>query len=983
MHTFLSCVATDIMAHYGDKLDRIAVVFPNKRASLFLNQELIRLAGHPIWSPAYITISELFRKQSQLVEADPILLVTILYQVFCEVTESNETIDDFWGWGETMLADFDDIDKHLADAERVLKNITDLRELDTMDYLTDTQRRLLEHFFSTFVARESSLQRTFGTLWSRLTEIYSRFKGSLAARHIAYEGMLYRDVVENENYDLPYDKYIFVGFNLLQDVEQKLFEAVKSADKAEFYWDYDNIYLSKDSPFFEAGQFIKRYDNPQKFPNRLSSSDEIYTMASQKKQMEFVASVSNTLQAGYVASWLRQKVETEGEDGRTIEVPRYKIGARCAVVLCDETLLSGVLSSLPEEMESVNVTIGFPLSHSPVASLVTELLALRLEGMRRDAQKFRMKHVARLLRHPYIRLLSPATATLLEQLTCEKRFWLDAERLIINDDDGLKLLFGSIERDGDDTSTTPLSRLLRWCMEVIHRIGETVGDSNALMTESLYRMHSLLGRLQSLMNDGSLNVDSSTMRRLIDRLVGTASVPFHGEPIEGVQVMGVLETRNLDFEQMLILSASDGNMPKTSSQTSFIPYNMRRAYGLTVPDDQVAIYAHYFYRMIQRAHSVTFCYNSDTTAHGQNEMSRFMMQLLVAGHNPIVRRELCLRPEIASLRTTVVEKTQEVMSVINARTTVSPTEMGQYMRCPMKYYYINVLGLREPESDDDEIGNTDFGTIFHYSMETIYRQLTQDMSQPTVTAEQINNFLNQHGTVERIVDKAFADKFFFKGSSSDSSSVSENVKIPELNGLQVINHSAVCAYIRRTLKSDMKAAPFAIRGLEERRLHLDITLDNGQNVQLRGSIDRLDELFDTDGSRYLRVLDYKTGHAPNAKAPALENIFDLTVDAKWHPDYYLQAMLYCLAVVDDAKLNPNHLPVRPALLFVTATESLRENPVLCADKQEIRSAADYRDVILDGMRKLLGEIRSADVPFRMTPFAKRCSNCAFASLCKI
>lgn len=446
--------------------------------------------------------------------------------------------------------------------------------------------------------------------------------------------------------------------------------------------------------------------------------------------------------------------------------------------------------------------------------------------------------------------------------------------------------------------------------------------------------------------------------------------------------MGVLETRNLDFEQVLVLSASDDKMPNTSSQASFVPYNVRKAYGLTVADDQVSIYAYYFYRLLQRARSATLCYNTDAGDRGQGEMSRFMMQLLVGGNNQIEMRELSFRAEPVPHGVERVDKSAAVMNILRKRTTYSPTELGQYMRCPLSYYYINVLGLREPESAEDEIENTDFGTIFHYSMEIIYRQLTGDLARPVVAKSQIEEFLKRRGAVERIVDKAFADKFFFKGLPDGDAGETRRRRLPELNGLQVINHSAVCAYVRRTLKSDMATAPFAIRGLEERNLNLEIGLTDGTTLRIRGSIDRLDETQLADGTHYLRVIDYKTGRNADTEPKDMADIFNLAADPKWHPQYYLQAMLYSLAVATDKSLNPKGLAVRPALLFVSSGMERRIDPVLRIDKQPISSASDYTELIIGGVRSLLDEIRDASKPFLPTQFGLRCSPCAFAQLCK-
>ena len=282
MKNFLEYVAEDIIRKYGTDLSRTAIVFPNKRASLFLNEHLARLAGHPLWSPAYITISELFRQQTTLQVADPIKLVCDLHQSFCQETGSTETLDKFYGWGQLLISDFDDIDKNMADADRVFANLRDIHELDDLSFLTEEQRQLLRHFFSHFTEEhETELKQRFLNLWSHFADIYHDFNKRLTEQGLAYEGALYRQVccqamTTNIAEHFPYDRYLFVGFNLLQKVEQQLFSFLQKEGKAKFYWDFDHYYMQH----HEAGRYIARY--LEYFPNELDSTDaDIYRQFSQ------------------------------------------------------------------------------------------------------------------------------------------------------------------------------------------------------------------------------------------------------------------------------------------------------------------------------------------------------------------------------------------------------------------------------------------------------------------------------------------------------------------------------------------------------------------------------------------------------------------------------------------------------------------------------------------------------------------------------
>ena len=360
MKTFLEYVAEDILSKYGTNLARVAVVFPNKRASLFMNEHLARLAGGPIWSPAYITISDLFRRHSNLSVADPIKLVSDLHKSFTAVTAIDETLDHFYGWGQVLLADFDDIDKNMAEADKVFANLGALHELDDVSYLSDNQREVIRHFFSNFSEEHNSvLKERFLRLWSHMGDIYTDFNSRLRTQQLAYEGALYREVVQREEIDFEYDVYLFVGFNLLQRVEQRLFTTLQRQGKAHFYWDFDHYYMKGN----EAGHYIGQY--LADFPNELDTSDDqIYGRFSQPKHLTYIAAPTENIQARYASTWLQ-----EGN--------RIADGRQTAIVMCNENLLQTLVHCLPDEVSKVNVTTGYALSQTPVAAFITHLIDLR------------------------------------------------------------------------------------------------------------------------------------------------------------------------------------------------------------------------------------------------------------------------------------------------------------------------------------------------------------------------------------------------------------------------------------------------------------------------------------------------------------------------------------------------------------------------------------------------------------------------------
>ena len=318
MKTFLEYVAEDIIRKYGHDLSRIAIVFPNKRAALFINEHLARLAGRPLWSPSYLTISDLFRGLSKRTVADPVKLVCDLHRSFQDCTGIQESLDNFFGWGELLLSDFDDIDKNMADADKVFANLRDLHELDGIDYLTDEQRAIIRQFFSNFSEEhQTELKERFLKLWSNFAAIYHDFNHRLDEQELAYEGALYRQVSDSlETANFPYSHYLFVGFNLLHKVEQRLFRHLRREGKASFYWDFDDYYIGKD----QAGHFIEQYLND--FPNELDTTDgDIYNQYAREKTIHFISSTTENAQAHYTGQWLN-------ENGR-IEAGRQTAGQRC------------------------------------------------------------------------------------------------------------------------------------------------------------------------------------------------------------------------------------------------------------------------------------------------------------------------------------------------------------------------------------------------------------------------------------------------------------------------------------------------------------------------------------------------------------------------------------------------------------------------------------------------------------------------------
>ncbi len=908
MKPFLKYVAEDLRSRFGSDLSRVAVVFPNKRAGLFLNEYLLELSDDtPIWAPQYKTISELFGSFSALKTADAIETVCRMYAIYVELTQSTDTLDFFYGWGEKLLADFDDVDKNMADTARLFRNLSEIKTLENQEILTEEQEKVLQEFFRDFsLENQSAIRQKFLELWNNLLPLYQRLNAELAAEGLAYEGALHRSVTEafeqgKITYKNDIDQYVFVGFNVLNKAEEKLFVCLRKAGKAIFYWDYDTFYAAPGTTF-EAGVFLRA--NLEKFPNALPET--YFDNLRHGKHFEFVAAPTENAQAKSVAPWLRQHL-TDDEK-------------QTAIVLCNETLLQPVLHSLPgkEEgkagkyVESVNVTKGFPLSHTPAFTL----------------------------------LESRSSKLLAEQRNIAPLDYLD--RLA----EAVKEAAVALRERSDEPKAESLRER--------HTPG---GIGKELYAEAYFQTYTILNRFRLLVAGGRLSVEASTLQRLLWQVVRQTSVPFHGEPVVGLQVMGVLETRCLDFRNILMLSVNEGNLPKKASDSSFIPYSLRREFGLTTSLHKTAVFAYYFYRLIQRAEYVRMVYNNSSDGMVKGEMSRFMTQLLVETRIPAAHFTIGGEQECPAAAIKSIAKPKNLPEILSE---ISPSAINTYLRCQLQFYFQRVARLHEPDPPADVIEPNTFGTLFHATAEEIYPA-------GIITADTLQRYLDEGG--DALLMAAVRRTFEKEG-------VAPNIVIMEV----------LVAYLRQLIRHDLPHAPFEVIETEkEASTNLAIPCGEGiVTMRLKGSIDRLD-LMNIDGVTTCRVVDYKTGGKPESPKD-LEQLF---TPAEQHPHYVLQTFLYSLMLTDGASEGEKYakFPIAPALFFVHRSAAEDYSPYIeiglpsapdeAAKKSRVlhfqkEIAADFRPRLV----RLLAEILNPETDFVPTETAAFCKTCPFSELCR-
>ncbi len=987
MKSFLSLVADDLMGRMSGDLSELTVVMPGRRARRFMSRLLARQhQGQPLWEPTYRTLDELFLELSPYTEASQLRSVCELYRVYRTAVPNPLPMDEFFGWGLTLLADFNDIDKHMADAERLLVNAADLERMANDDYLSERQRQALADFFHDFEAgKHTRLRERFHEMWDAMPTMYHGLRKALAEKGLMYRGALERLAVEGlgdegaENGGVrearrPFSQGVtaFVGFNVLDEVEQRLFEIARDSGNALFYWDYDDHYVNDENQ--EAGIFLR--DNLKRFPDALPLAPR-GGLSDPKKRVTLVKTNSDNAQARYIPQWLEKKLTREEE-------------SQTAIVLADETLMDAAIHAIPSKGESelapnaLNVTMGYPLKATPVYGYYMALLDLQTFGFGASAG------------HPSL--------TAMEKVTSHPFY--GGQELVQQKDNAATLRWLSHEMEALGTR--------------LNRKETETSTFDQLYAEAVFQLFCLTNQLLELTEEGILAVGRTMMRRIARDAARGVSIPFHGEMDEGVQMMGLLETRNLDFRHVVMLSTEEGFMPKSShAETSLIPYCLRESFHLDTRERRTAVFAYYFYRLLERADDVTLVYNETSDGIHQRERSRFIRQLETETSLNIRHIALETPLTVAQKRPIIQDKTPDVMERLvnrfdklhDAKHDLSPTALADYLSCPLRFYFRHVLELNPPRDLSKGVDNILLGTLFHDAAELFYLHLTAMKGSHTIEAPDLKRAVDRaekelrpyvslamwadyfrgvaydaylHGQ-ER---KQFLDPFLATASREELGDRVQLLYKPNDNGgeetvlssLDVMVIDVVTQYLRQLLNCDMELTPFVLFALE-RPVHstLDIQTTEGlRRIATGGRIDRLD-IVTQDGQEVLRIVDYKTGLPRQTFPKSIGDIFN--PEAKGQEHYYLQTLLYSMLMRSEQPL-----PVCPCLFYVTQSMDPKTYDArLRLGKNVVESLTDEMEQeYRNELENLVAEIFDPSVPFRQAVEKETaCTFCDFKLLCGI
>lgn len=954
MERFLSRCAEYIFEKHAGELHEICLIFPNRRSGVFFNSYLQTQLSEPVIGPQVTTINQLISGYSNLQQGEKLRLVSILYDIFKKHTQTEESFDDFYFWGEVLLSDFNDIDHYLVNARDLFTNVANLKELESLfDYLTPEQKKAIERFWGSMAGTsQKAHHEKFVSIWEKLYPVYADFKKYLQEQGMAYGGMVYRQVVESFGEKEPnfeFKKYYIIGLNALNRCEKVFFETLKKQqEKAVFLWDYDTFYLNDVKN--EAGRFIR--ENLRQFPPPEDFNLNI-SHFSKKKNIRLVAVSSNYGQAQEIPRFL----EEIGSD----LINKFD---NTAVVLADESLLFPVLGAIPEDFETVNVTMGYPVKNAVVYGFLLLLVNI-LKNLRRSEEGHPVvyhRFVTDVLNHQMLRNIEPEkNARFLADLKANNRISVYLKE--INFSPLHKLIFSPPERVGDYS---------RYFLKILGRFYDLLKDTepeNQLLPELIYSIYQSIEKLDAVVSDvlqtQNRKISDAVYFRLFSQYVGQVSVAFEGEPLSGMQVMGVLETRCLDFENLIILGLNENKWPRTFTAPSFIPYNIRKGFGLPGIDEQDAMYAYYFYRLVQRARNISATYSTLKEGISTGELSRFGYQLRYdSGFNV---KNTTLDFPFSNEPTTPVlvpgspEKTAALLENNSAKNPLSPTAMNTWLQCSLRFYFRYVLQLPEPDEMKDEIDSPVFGSIFHETIENLYKPLLGK----TVNREDLEKIKKDKVLIENEIRKAIG-KYYFRQREPGE----KNVK---LEGKTILFFENIKTFLQRLIEIDMEQAPFQLVSLEGNyQTAMDVNV-NGKTVPvyIGGKIDRVDKINDT-----LRILDYKTGNVESFSFKEVEELFEK--DREKPKKEILQALVYCLIYKENTK-ETGHL--QPAIYSLRRLFEDNFSPEIKWDKNMF-SFDEIEAEFKEQLQNLVTDIFSSDSRFYQTPHEKLCGYCPYNKICQ-
>ncbi len=930
---FLKLVAADIQQRFGNDLSEIAIVFNNKRPITYLKKHLSEVYGQAIWSPQFFTIQEFFRLSTDDTEASPLAQFFHLFNIHNELLMAEgkqpETLEEFYPIAEIILSDFGQLDYDLVPIEQIYLELYDNTKIDiAFQHLTQEQQGFIRQFWQSFsIAGHSGVQERFLQLWKRLPLLYDRFKEKLKAEGQTNYPTIYRDLVEgkatNQHFASSFQHILFVGFNALNKAEAKLFRQWQDQGRALFYFDADAYYLEDNMQ--EAGLFIRRNIFQTGLVNALGDSPNI--IGNRTSTVNLYASTGKISQTKLLYDILEQHSNTEQTS---------------AILLADENLLVPLLQSLPDVKP--NITTGYPLTQSPIYGILDLWMEVHLEISQFKRRKISYQVIETFINHPLTMVLLADKLQIQREIADKQLFEIALEELHF--ESALPQFFVPI-----DNSAHLIPSLIQLVENLLHSISsqERIRQiDNNLLIETKKTLNQLLLGFETV---APLSI--SFQIGLIKKAIAPINSAIEGDPLEGIQIMGLLESRCLNFDNVYILGANEGILPKTSNSPTFIPNSLRSAYGLPILENQDALSAYLFYRHFQYSEGIHIFYNGLVDESSTGEESRFIKQLEFESNFKFDRRIQQQTIQFADkAQEIVIEKRGEVWEkmyqdfIVNQKR-ISATALTTYLQSPLQFFLKHIANIKEPPSISQEFEMNKLGTVIHNVMERIFLPFKgqQDFTPTRILQGQIDK-------IEAHVIREIGIQYQVELKAAN-----------DLNSLQRIMLKIACEYVKMYLEYDINNyKAFRIIELENDNdyiLPFPIQINGEERqVSLYGIIDRVDEVITHDDRIISRIVDYKTGG---------DSIIFKEIDQVFAPNTENKAMVQTLfyAYVFEQKTGRKQLEPH---LYVA--RKMREEGTLFSGKEGIMTdefLAFQKENFVRFLRDILQEIFNPAIPFRHNP----------------
>jgi len=930
MDTFIDRVIEEVQSKLSGDLRNLCVVFPTRRACLIFRNRFAAKQTKPVWSPGILGIGDFVSKHATNPVSEEIPLLLSLFEVYRKHWPDQD-FGKFYAWGQMLINDFDEIDKQLNDPSRIFANISELKKIDAAFLPDPSSLKWIQDFIASMDETKLTLiQQRFSNTWNKLRQIYDDYNELLNLKGMAYEGKAYRDIVKklkDGNFKSQWTHFVFAGFYGFSRIEEDLIRRLSEKNTVSVMWDSDPYYIENKN--HEAGYYFRK--SPL-FKNVAVAGVSHFNTSSKKINITGVPLKAG--QAKYTGELL-EGLQLEGSLDSTV------------IILADENMLFPVLYSLPETIENINVTMGYPLAQSQYLELINVLHELHKHSKsnKKNIRIFHQRYIKRLFNHP---LFKSRLNKVTEPDISEYNSYPDAESIASTYGfDQAKLVFTDIADSG--AVIKYLESVLMWFRDdIISRSGHAAHFEDKVIEYII----SELQQLSDHISDHIKEIDMETAWQMAAECISGLKVPFSGEPVQGLQVMGFLETRALDFKTVIIQNVNEGTLPATAANKSFIPFSLRKGYGLSTFEDQDASFSYHFYRLLHCAENVHLVYNSEVSKTNGGEPSRFLLQIKqelskAMGERLEITTGFINTPIIPEkILPIIIRKDESVMAKLkgflpdsenNFTRKFSSSAITTYISCSLKFYYNYVAGLKEKSEEEISMADTTFGTILHKALEILYR------------------------SVDGIVDIAVIDKLLSRADDAVETAIKEIYTIPalQLEGSDILLSEVIKELTKRILIADKISAPFLITGLEEK---LNGNFISGNlNTLLYGSIDRIDE-----AGGITRIIDYKTGQV-DLKSKSLEELFN-------NPDKKALFQLYFYALL--FRLNYPGKPVKTGFYIARNLGSGISWP---GDGNVVQ------EEVLEEFKNLLGEklseILNPAIDFVQTSDTDQCEYCAYKIIC--